>query len=93
MAGAARRAANRRVVHCIGRETCGRVGVAIATLQRSSWDVRRRGQASCGGAVVARRTSASDTGMVERHARKETHRILVASLAGLNGGKMICCFS
>ena len=93
VAAAARRAANRRVVHCIGREACSRIGVAIATLKRSGRNMRRRGQASCGGAVVAPRTSASDTGVVERHARKETHRILVASLAGLNGGKMICCFS
>ena len=56
VAGAARRAANRRVVHCIGREACSRIGVAIATLKRSGRNMRRRGQASCGGAVVAART-------------------------------------
>ena len=86
MAGTARRAADRRMVHRVGGEACRCVGVAIAALKRAGWDVRRGGQASCGGAVVARRTGASDTGVVERHARKETHRILVASLAGLNGG-------
>ena len=74
------------MIHRVGREACSRIGVAIATLKRFGRNVRRRGQASCGGAVVARRAGASDTGVVERHARNETHRILVASLARLNGG-------
>ena len=92
MAAAASDGADRRMVHRVGRPR-RRAGVADAALECPGRNMRRRGQAGCGGAVVARRTSASDTGMVERHARKETHRILVASLAGLNGGKMICCFS
>ena len=56
VAGAARRAADRRMIHRVGREACSRIGVAIATLKRSGRNVRRRGQASCGGAVVAART-------------------------------------
>ena len=92
MAAAAGDGADRRVIHRVGRPR-RRAGVAIAARHRAARDVRRRGQTGCRGAVVARRTSASDTGVVERHPRKETHRILVASLAGLNGGKMICCFS
>ena len=85
MTAAASDGADRRMVHRVGRPR-RRAGVAVAALECPGRNMRRRGQASCGGAVVAPRTGASDTGVVERHARKETHRILVASLAGLNGG-------
>ena len=55
VAGAARRAADRRVVHRVGRPR-RRVGVAVAALECPGRNMRRRGQASCGGAVVATRT-------------------------------------
>ena len=84
MAAAASDAADRRMVHRVGRPR-RRVGVAVATLECRARNMRRRGQTGRRAAVVARRTATSDTGVVERHARKETHRILVASLAGLNG--------
>ena len=92
MAAAASDGADRRMVHRVGRPR-RRAGVAIAALKRPGWDVWRRGQTGRRTAVVACRAAAGDPGVDERHARKETHRILVASLAGLNGGKMICCFS
>ena len=92
VAAAAGDGADRRMVHRVGRPR-RRAGVAVTALECPGRKMRRRGQTGCRGAVVARRTGGSDTGVVERHARKETHRILVASLAGLNGGKMICCFS
>ena len=92
MAGAARRAADRRMVHRIGRPR-RRAGVAVAALHRPARNVRRRGQAGRRAAVVTRRAAARDAGVIERHASRETHRILVAGLAGLNSGWMICWLS
>ena len=46
---------DRRVTHRIGRETRCRVGVAVAALDPSHRNVRRRGLAGRGGAVVAAR--------------------------------------
>ena len=85
MAAAASNGADRRMVHRVGRPR-RRVGVAVAALECAGRNMRRRGQTGRRSAVVARRTAASDTGVVERHARKETQRILVASLAWLSGG-------
>ena len=44
------------VAHRIGRETRGRIGVAVAALDRCHWNVRRRRHAGRGGAVVTART-------------------------------------
>ena len=85
MAAAASDGADRRMVHRVGCPR-RRAGVAGAARHRAARDVRRRGQTGRRTAVVACRAAAGDPGVVERHARKETHRILVASLAGLNGG-------
>jgi hypothetical protein len=67
--------------------------VAVAALECACRNMRRRGQAGRRAAVVARRAAARDTGVIERHAGSETHRILVTSLAGLNSGWMICRLS
>ena len=85
MAAAASDGADRRMVHRVGRPR-RRAGVAVAARHRAARNMRRRGQTGRRTAVVACRAAAADPGVVERHARNETHRILVASLAGLNGG-------
>jgi len=85
VAAAASDGADRRMLHRVGRPR-RRAGVAGAARHRAARDVRRRGQTGRRTAVVACRAAAADPGVVERHARNETHRILVASLAGLNGG-------
>ena len=85
VAAAASDGADRRMVHRVGRPRRG-AGVAIAALECAGRNMRRRGQTGRRTAVVACRAAAADPGVVERHARNETHRILVASLAGLNGG-------
>ena len=64
VAGAASDGADRRVVHRVGRPR-RRVGVAVAALECPGRNMRRRGQASCGGAVVARRAAAGDPGVIE----------------------------
>ena len=55
MAGVAPAGAHRRMVHRVGREARGSVGVAIAALNPGHGDVRRRGQASRRGTVVTAR--------------------------------------
>ena len=85
MAAAASDGADRRVIHRVGGPR-RRAGVAVAAFERPGRNMRRRGQAGRRATVVTRRAAARDTGVIERHAGSETHRILVASLAGLNGG-------
>jgi len=51
--GIAPAAADRGVVHRVDREACCRIVVAVAALDSCYRDVRRRGVAGRGGAVVA----------------------------------------
>jgi hypothetical protein len=44
------------VAHRVGRETRGRIGVAVAALDHCHWNVRRRRHAGRGSAVVTART-------------------------------------
>jgi len=68
VAGGARHAGNRRVVHRVGREARRRVGVAVAALDGADRDVRRRRHAGCGGAVVAARAVGVGGRMLEGRA-------------------------
>ena len=89
MTGTARRAADRRMVHRVGREACRRIGVAIAALKRSGWDVRRGGQASCCGAVVAART----VGVGRRMGKRGAGPCRCAAVTGRafsRGGNVTC---
>ena len=56
VAGVAAAAAHRRVRHRVGRETRCSIRVAVAALHDAGRNMWRRGQAQCGGAVVATRT-------------------------------------
>jgi len=86
VAGAAQNARHRRVVHCVGREACRGVGMAVAALDGSDRNVWRRGHAGCSGAVVAARAIGIGGGMDERRARKAA-RALVAGRAVLAVGR------
>jgi len=53
VAGVTAAGADRRVTHCVSRKARRGIDVAIAALDSRHWDVRRRGVAGRGGAVVA----------------------------------------
>jgi len=60
--------ADRRVIHRVGREACGRIVMAVAALDPCHRNMRRRCHAGCRGAVVAARAIRVSRRMDERSA-------------------------
>ena len=80
------------MLHRISREARGRIGVAVAALNSRNWDVRRRGHASCRGAVVAARAIGVGCRVGEGGARP-ARRVLVTGRAVGRGGDVTCALA